>query len=98
MSAPTTERPDTGNIEVLSYRVAELAGLVRMCGESIHTELVSIGRSHPDALVQHSQSVTDYLDTLADILCETAVQIRSDAEKLGGWPAGGTLEEPLGDY
>jgi hypothetical protein len=35
-------------------------------------------------LVQHSQSVTDYIDALADILCETAVQIRGDAETLGG--------------
>jgi hypothetical protein len=45
---------------------------------------MSIGRSHPGALVQHPQSVTDYLDTLADILYETAVQIRGDAETLGG--------------
>jgi hypothetical protein len=80
-----TERPDTSGIEVNSFRVEELAGLVRMCGESIYKELVSIGRSHPDALVQHSQSVTDQIDTLADILCETAVKIRGDAETLSGW-------------
>jgi hypothetical protein len=86
MTAPTTERPDTSGIEVNSFRVEELAGLVRMCGESIYKELVSIGRSHPDALVQHSQSVTDQIDTLADILCETAVKIRGDAETLGGCP------------
>ena len=55
-----------------------------MCGESIYKELVSIGSRYPDALVQHSQSVTEYIDTLADILCETAVQIRGDAETLGG--------------
>jgi hypothetical protein len=84
MNAPATERPNTSGIEVNSFRVEELAGLVRMCGESIYKELVSIGRSHPDALVQHSQSVTDQIDTLADILCETAVQIRGDAETLGG--------------
>ena len=54
MTAPTTERPNTSGIEVNSVRVEELAGLVRMCGESIYKELVSIGRSHPDALVQHS--------------------------------------------
>ncbi len=35
----------------------------------------------PDALVQHSQSVTDYINTLADVLCETAAQIRRDAER-----------------
>jgi hypothetical protein len=68
---------DSNRIEVHAYRVEELAGLVRMCGESIYKELVSIGRSHPDALVQHSQSVATYIDTLADILCETAVQIRA---------------------
>jgi hypothetical protein len=85
VTAPTiTERPDTNGIEVNSFRVEELAGLVRMCGESIYKELVSIGRSHPDALVQHSQSVTDQIDTLTDILCETAAQIRGDAETLGG--------------
>jgi hypothetical protein len=84
MNAPATERPNTSGIEVNSFRVEELAGLVRMCGESIYKELTAIGRSHPDALVQHSQSVTDYIDTLADILCETAVQIRGDAETLGG--------------
>jgi hypothetical protein len=83
--AITTAPPaDSNRIEVHGYRVEELAGLVRMCGESIHTELGSIGRRYPDALVQHSQSVTDYIDTLADILCETAVQIRGDAETLGG--------------
>jgi hypothetical protein len=85
MTAPTTERPNTSGIEVNSFRVEELAGLVRMCGESIYKELVSIGRSHPDALVQHSQSVATYIDTLADILCETAVQIRGDAETLSCW-------------
>jgi hypothetical protein len=58
--------------------------LPRRCGESIYKELVSIGSRHPDALVQHSQSVATYIDTLADILCETAVQIRGDAETLGG--------------
>jgi hypothetical protein len=84
MNAPATERPNTSGIEVNSFRVEELAGLVRMCGESIQKELVSIGKHCPDALVQHSQSVTDYIDTLADILCETAVQIRGDAETLGG--------------
>ena len=85
MTAPTTERPNTSGIEVNSFRVEELAGLVRMCGESIYKELVSIGRSHPDALLQHSQTVTDQIDTLADILCETAAKIRSDAETLSGW-------------
>ena len=50
---------NSNRIEVHGYRVDELAGLVRMCGESIYKELVSIGRSHPEALVQHSQSVTD---------------------------------------
>jgi hypothetical protein len=87
VSAPTitTALPaDSNRIEVHGYRVEELAGLVRMCGESLYKELVSIGRRYPDALVQHSQSVTDYIDTLADILCETAVQIRGDAETLGG--------------
>ena len=86
VTAPTiTERPDTSGIAVYGFRVEELAGLVRMCGESIYKELTAIGRSHPDALVQHSQSVTDQIDTLADILCETAVQIRGDAETLGGY-------------
>jgi hypothetical protein len=85
--AITTAPPaDSNRIEVHGYRVEELAGLVRMCGEGIHTELVSIGRRYPDALVQHSQSVTDYIDTLADILCETAAQIRGDAETLGRCP------------
>jgi hypothetical protein len=83
-AAPTTERPDSSGIEVNSFRVEELAGLVRMCGESVYKELTAIGRSHPDALVQHSQSVTDQIDTLADILCETAARIRGDAEALGG--------------
>jgi hypothetical protein len=86
VSAPTITTADSNGIEVYGYRVEELAGLVRMCGESIYKELVSIGRSHPEALVQHSQSVTDYIDTLADILCETAAQIRGDAETLGGCP------------
>jgi hypothetical protein len=87
MSAPAIEKApwvDANRIEVHGYRVEELAGLVRMCGESIYKELTAIGRSHPDALVQHSQSVATYVDTLADILCETAVQIRSDAESLAG--------------
>ena len=89
VSAPAIAKApwvDSNRIEVHGYRVEELAGLVRMCGESIYKELVSIGRSYSDALVQHSQSVTDYIDTLADILCETAAQIRGDAEKLGGCP------------
>ncbi len=85
MNAPSSVRPDTSGIEVSSFRVEELAGLVRMCGECIYKELVSIGRSHPDALVQHSQSVIDQIDTLADILCETAAKIRGDAETLSGW-------------
>jgi hypothetical protein len=87
VSAPFMTAPppvDFNDIKVNSFRVEELAGLVRMCGESIQKELVSIGKHCPGALVQHSQSVTDYIDTLADILCETAVQIRRDAEALAG--------------
>jgi hypothetical protein len=83
MSAPAITTADSYRIEAHGYRVEELAGLVRMCGESIYKELTAIGQSHPDALVQHSQSVTNYIDTLADILCETAAQIRGDAEALG---------------
>ncbi len=58
-----------------------------MCGCAARASTRNWSRSaehYPDALVQHSQSVTDYIDTLADILCETAVQIRGDAETLGG--------------
>ena len=86
MSASITTPPpaNSTDLQCHGFRVEELAGLVRLCGESIYKELVSIGRSHPDALVQHSQSVTDYIDTLADMLCETAVQIRGDAETLSG--------------
>jgi hypothetical protein len=89
VTAPVTTAPpaDVIDFQCHGFRVEELAGLVRMCGESIYKELVSIGSRHPDALVQHSQSVTDQIDTLADILCETAVKIRSDAETLSGWPA-----------
>jgi len=32
--------------------------------------------------VQHSQDVTDQVDTLADLLCETAEKIRAEAEAL----------------
>jgi hypothetical protein len=77
VSAPTiTTAPPADHIDLQchGFRVEELAGLVRMCGESIDKELVAIGSRYPDALVQHSQSVTDQIDTLADILCETAVQ------------------------
>ena len=53
-----------------------------MCNEDIHRELVAIGQAHPDILVQHSQNVTDQVDTLADLLCETAEKIMAESNAL----------------
>jgi len=53
-----------------------------MGNEDIHRELTAIGQSHPGALVQHSQDVTDQVDTLADLLCETAEKIMAEADAL----------------
>jgi len=55
-----------------------------MCNEDIHRELVAIGQSHPGALIQHSQAVTDQVDTLADLLCETAEDIKADSDAMEG--------------
>ena len=63
MNAPSSVRPDTSGIEVSSFRVEELAGLVRMCGECIYKELVSIGRFPSRRPAPHSQSVIDQIDT-----------------------------------
>lgn len=40
----------------------DIAGLLGLCSESIYKELVSIGKRHLDALVQHSRAVTDHIE------------------------------------
>ena len=66
--------------EYLTYRVEDLAELVRSCGEDIHRELVAIeGRT--DAPLEFAKGVTERVDTLVEVIRETAEQIRSDIEK-----------------
>ena len=80
--AVTTPQTIADRVALHGYRIEHLAELVRLCNEDIHRELAAIGRRHPDALVQHSQDVTDQVDTLADLLCETAEKIRAEADAL----------------
>ena len=65
----TTPQTIADRLALHGYRVEHLAELVRLCNTDLYRELSAIGRRHPDALVQHSQDVTDQVDTLADLLC-----------------------------
>ena len=80
----TTQIQTGGNrLALHGYRIEHLAELVRLCNTDICRELSAISRSDLGAaLVQHSQSITDQVDTLADLLCETAEQIRAEADAL----------------
>ena len=78
----TTRQTIADRVALHGYRIEHLAELARMCNEDIHRELVAIGQAHPDLLVQHSQNVTDQVDTLADLLCETAEKIMAEADEL----------------
>ena len=64
------------------HRGSRAVGPKPLCNSDIYRELSAIGRSYPEALMQHSQDVTDQVDTLADLLCETAKQIGAEADAL----------------
>jgi hypothetical protein len=57
----------------------DIAGLLRLWGESIYKELVAIGERHPDALVQHSQNVTDHIEYLTDTIHRMGEEIENEA-------------------
>jgi hypothetical protein len=79
--------------EYLTYRVEDLAELVRSCGEDIYRELVAIeGRT--EAPLEFAKGVTERIDTLVEVIRETAEQIRADIEEATEGNAAQPLHHP----
>ena len=76
--APTVEERLSG-LCMQGVYAKNIAGLLRLCAESIYSELAALEKGYPGALVQHSQDMTDHIDYLADTIHSMGEKIETEA-------------------